>query len=217
MRSLRRSVAESRSHCDCRPIQNWGVVPKYWARRRAVSALTARLPSTISSMRRAGTRLSSAKRFRLSFKGFRNSSNSTSPGCTGFSFRRGIASSSQTWIERLIVAVTAGRNQTRARGGAYQRSDPVEPHTRLSFRPEGEISSRVRFLPPVEMTGVGMTGVSPSRVDVFFVVVRMRIGITRAKGCAWRGSAYGRLRGRRRTVRRRGSSGVCGRGAWRCR
>lgn len=45
--------ATSRSYCVSSPSQNWGELPKKRARRRAVSAVTLRLPSTIALIRRA--------------------------------------------------------------------------------------------------------------------------------------------------------------------
>src|SRR5258706_8571023 len=61
-------------------------VPKYRARRNAVSAVTARLPRTISLIRRGGTPTSLASWYWLTSSGFRKSSRRTSPGVVGGSF-----------------------------------------------------------------------------------------------------------------------------------
>src|SRR6188474_3205862 len=61
---------------------------KYLARRSAVSAVTARFPSTISLMRRGGTPIARARAFWLSPRGLRKSSRRISPGC-GFGIRPG--------------------------------------------------------------------------------------------------------------------------------
>ena len=64
----------------CRLSQKRSVVPKYRARRKAVSAVIARIPFTISLMRRGGTLMSFARRYWERPSGTRNSSLSTSPG-----------------------------------------------------------------------------------------------------------------------------------------
>jgi hypothetical protein len=63
--------------------QNSGVVPKYRARRSAVSAVTARgrFSRMIEPIRVAGTRSASASALADSPSGCMNSSRSTSPGC----------------------------------------------------------------------------------------------------------------------------------------
>jgi len=83
MRSSASSWATSRSYWPWRPTQNSAVVPIYLARRRANSALTLRRP-WISELTAAGaTPRPSATAADESFKGFMNSSRSTSPGWTG--------------------------------------------------------------------------------------------------------------------------------------
>jgi hypothetical protein len=69
-----------RSCMACRFIQNSGLVPKKRAKRRAVSAVTARSLLTMAPMRVAGTRKAIAKALTDIPSGLRNSSLSTSPG-----------------------------------------------------------------------------------------------------------------------------------------
>ena len=64
----------------CRLIQNSGLVPKKRAKRKAVSAVTARSPLTMAPTRVAGTRKAIAKALMDIFSGLRNYSLSTSPG-----------------------------------------------------------------------------------------------------------------------------------------
>src|SRR5208283_2882624 len=64
----------------CRPRKKPGVKPKYRVKRRSVSAVTARLPSTISLIRRGGTRNARASAVWLRLSGRRNSSSRISPG-----------------------------------------------------------------------------------------------------------------------------------------
>src|SRR6516225_4598925 len=64
----------------CRVIQNSGLVLKKRAKRRAVSAVTARSPLTMAPIRVAGTRKAIAKALIDIRSGLRNSSFSTSPG-----------------------------------------------------------------------------------------------------------------------------------------
>jgi hypothetical protein len=76
-RSVRAFV---RSCMACKFIQNSGLVPKKRAKRKAVSAVTARSPLTMAPMRVAGTRKAIAKALTDIANGLRNSSLSTSPG-----------------------------------------------------------------------------------------------------------------------------------------
>src|SRR5581483_3514329 len=57
-------------------------MPKYWPRRRAVSALIARSPFTMARMRFDGTRKASASAFMVMPRGLSNSSFKYSPGVT---------------------------------------------------------------------------------------------------------------------------------------
>lgn len=82
-RSPRASAATSRSYWDCNPSQNSEEVPKNLPSLSAVSAVIFLFSSTISFILRAGTPMLTASLFWLSPIGFRNSSRSTSPGCTG--------------------------------------------------------------------------------------------------------------------------------------
>jgi hypothetical protein len=82
-RRPRRIFATSKSYLAWRFIQNLSEVPKYLARRRAVSAVIALEPCTISLIRLAATPISLARRYWLRFIGTRNSSNRISQGCIG--------------------------------------------------------------------------------------------------------------------------------------
>src|SRR5664279_4400576 len=67
------SFSTSRSKRVWRLSQKRSVVPKYRASRSAVSAVTRRLPWTISLIRRGGTPIATASRFWLTWSGSRNS------------------------------------------------------------------------------------------------------------------------------------------------
>jgi len=92
-RSPSRSFSLSRSYRAWRFSQKRSDVPKYRASRNAVSALIARIPWTISLIRRGGTVMSFASRYCVSPSGSRNSSSRTSPGCIGASLVEGITRS----------------------------------------------------------------------------------------------------------------------------
>jgi hypothetical protein len=79
-RSCSRSFSTSRSYRACRFIQNRSDKPKYRDSRNAVSGVIARLPCTISLIRRGGTLMSLANRYWLIPIGSKNSSNRISPG-----------------------------------------------------------------------------------------------------------------------------------------
>src|SRR6266576_45262 len=66
--------ASSRSKSACSPIQKRGELPKWLARRSAVSAVMPRLPRMISLMRRGGTPSSRASPFWEMPLGFRKCS-----------------------------------------------------------------------------------------------------------------------------------------------
>lgn len=72
--------ASRSSYSSCNPIQNCTEVPNTLARRKAVSAVMPRLPSTISLMRRGGTPMELASLVWLIAIGSRNSSRRISPG-----------------------------------------------------------------------------------------------------------------------------------------
>lgn len=78
----RSRLASSRSKSNWSPSQNFSEVPKYLARRSAVSGVRDLFPRTISFIRRGGTLISRASLFWLMPRGFRNSSSRTSPGWT---------------------------------------------------------------------------------------------------------------------------------------
>jgi hypothetical protein len=73
-RSPSRSFSRSRSYRTCRFSQNLSDIPKYRDNRRAISAVIARGPRTISLIRRGGTLVSLATRYWLMPSGIRNSS-----------------------------------------------------------------------------------------------------------------------------------------------
>jgi hypothetical protein len=79
-RSCSRSFSTSRSYRACRFIQNRSDKPKYRDSRSAVFGVIARLPCTISLIRRGGTLMSLANRYWLIPIGSKNSSNRISPG-----------------------------------------------------------------------------------------------------------------------------------------
>jgi len=85
-RAPSRSFSISKSYRDWRFIQYRSERPKYIESRRTVSAVMARLPWTISLMRRGGTEMSRAKRHREIRCGLRNSSNRIVPGWMGLRF-----------------------------------------------------------------------------------------------------------------------------------
>src|SRR6185295_16845543 len=86
----RRSFSTSRSYRACRFSQKRSDVPKYLARRKAVPAVIARFPCTISLIRLGETLTSVASLYCEIFSGPRNSSKRISPGCIGASFFLGI-------------------------------------------------------------------------------------------------------------------------------
>ncbi|KAK0352875.1 hypothetical protein LTR94_019054 [Friedmanniomyces endolithicus] len=77
--------AATRVKSACNPRKYPGRTPQYRARRRSVSAVTARFPSTISLIRRGGTPTALARAVWLMPSGLRNSSNRMSPGVGFFS------------------------------------------------------------------------------------------------------------------------------------
>jgi len=72
--------ASSRSCSDCKPIQNAAEVPKNFAKRKAVSALSPRLHLVISVRREAGMPVERDTNARLKPIGLMNSSKRISPG-----------------------------------------------------------------------------------------------------------------------------------------
>ena len=83
IRSPKVISAVSRSYSACRFIQLRASVPKKRAGRRAISAVMARVPAHISSMRFRGTPMDSANRQGVISIGTRKSSRRIWPGWTG--------------------------------------------------------------------------------------------------------------------------------------
>jgi hypothetical protein len=100
-------------HHACRLIQNSGLVPKKRAKRKAVSAVTARSPLTMAPMRVAGTRKAIAKALTDIARVLRNSLFRTSPGWAVTRLGRNGSSDSRRFRHRwAFLSPALVRNRT---------------------------------------------------------------------------------------------------------
>src|SRR5437868_1601527 len=100
-------------------------MPRYRARRRSVSAVIARLPRTISLMRRGGTPMARANAFWVMPIGFMNSSARISPGC-------GLCS--KPALPGRLVVIVDDLDISWSSSGPHEANPPliVDPNTVLA-------------------------------------------------------------------------------------
>lgn len=102
------AMAVSQAACPCK--HHPSLRPRYRHSQRSVSAVTARLPATISPIRCAGTPMSFARRYFVRPSGLRNSSWSISPGGTDGTVRMAFSFSDRRRFQRLSASLRFPRN-----------------------------------------------------------------------------------------------------------